>query len=75
MTPCEKIRSYHPYPVCRTPRYRSDAAKVINECKKPYILAGHGVLISGAEKEVIELSEKGNIPVASTLLGLSSFPP
>jgi len=72
--PCEKIRSYHPYPVIE-PQDIEAAAKVINEAKKPYILVGHGVLISGAEKEVIELSEKGNIPVASTLLGLSSFPP
>lgn len=72
--PCEKIRSYHPYP----PVDQTDideAAKIINSAKKPYILVGHGVLISGAEKEVIEMSEKANIPVASTLLGLSSFPP
>lgn len=73
-TPCEKIRSYHPYPPVNT-RDIDDAAEVINNAKKPYILVGHGVLISGAENEVIELSEKGNIPVASTLLGLSSFPP
>jgi acetolactate synthase-1/2/3 large subunit len=72
--PCEKIRSYHPYPVVNQQDIE-DAAKVINSAKKPYILAGHGVLISGAEKQVLELSEKANIPVASTLLGLSSFPP
>lgn len=72
--PCEKIRSYHPYPPVNTTDI-DDAAEIINNAKKPYILVGHGVLISGAEKEVIELSEKGNIPVASTLLGLSSFPP
>ena len=73
-TPCEKIRSYHPYPSVRTSDI-DQAAELINSAKKPYILVGHGVLISGAEKEVVELSEKGNIPVASTLLGLSSFPP
>lgn len=73
-TPCEKIRSYHPYPEIN-PKDIEDAAAVINGAKKPYILVGHGVLISGAEKEVLELSEKANIPVASTLLGLSSFPP
>ncbi len=71
---CEKIRSYHPYPEIETGDIE-DAAKVINNAKKPFILVGHGVLISGAEKEVLELSEKANIPVASTLLGLSSFPP
>ena len=72
--PCEKIRSYHPYPVVNE-KDILDAAKIINSAKKPYILSGHGVLISGAEKKVLELSEKANIPVASTLLGLSSFPP
>lgn len=73
-TPCEKIRSYHPYPEIKITDI-DNAAAVINKAKKPYILSGHGVLISGAEKEVLELSEKANIPVASTLLGLSSFPP
>ena len=73
-TPCEKIRSYHPYPPVNTTDI-DEAAMLINKAKKPYILVGHGVLISGAEKQVIELSEKANIPVASTLLGLSSFPP
>lgn len=73
-TPCEKIRSYHPYPEINTSDIE-DAAAIINNAKKPYIFSGHGVLISGAEKEVLELSEKANIPVASTLLGLSSFPP
>lgn len=72
--PCEKIRSYHPYPVINDQEIL-EAAKIINNAKKPYILSGHGVLISGAEKKVLELSEKANIPVASTLLGLSSFPP
>jgi acetolactate synthase-1/2/3 large subunit len=73
-TPCEKIRSYQPYPKVDSNDIE-DAAAIINNAKKPYILSGHGVLISGAEKQVLELSEKANIPVASTLLGLSSFPP
>ncbi len=72
--PCEKIRSYHPYPVVNE-KDINDAAHIINHAKKPFILSGHGVSISGAEKQVIELSEKAGIPVASTLLGLSSFPP
>ncbi len=73
-TPCKKIRSYHPYPELKINDIDA-AAAIINNAKKPYILSGHGVLISGAEKQVLELSEKANIPVASTLLGLSSFPP
>ncbi len=50
------------------------AAKLLNEAKKPYILAGHGVLIANAEQELLGLAEKAGIPVANTLLGLSSFP-
>jgi acetolactate synthase-1/2/3 large subunit len=51
-----------------------EAAKLLNQSSRPYLLVGHGVLISGAEKEVRELAEKAHIPVASTLLGLSAFP-
>lgn len=51
-----------------------EAAEVINSARKPLLMVGHGVLISGAEKELIEFSEKAGIPVASTLLGLSAFP-
>jgi acetolactate synthase-1/2/3 large subunit len=39
------------------------------------ILCGHGVLLSAAEKQLLLLAEKACIPVASTLLGLSAFPP
>ncbi len=71
---CDKIRSYHPYPTPDEKKIR-EAAEIINSAKKPFILAGHGVLISCAEKELLQLSEKAGIPVAQTLLGLSSFPP
>jgi acetolactate synthase-1/2/3 large subunit len=50
------------------------AAKVINEAKKPLIISGHGVLISGACDEVKQLAEKAQIPVVTTLLGIGSFP-
>lgn len=50
------------------------AAALINQARRPYLLIGHGILISGAEKELKNLAEKGEIPVASTLLGLSAFP-
>lgn len=49
------------------------AAEIINESKKPYILAGHGILISHAEKELDELARKADIPVATTLHGISSI--
>jgi acetolactate synthase-1/2/3 large subunit len=47
---------------------------LINAAKKPFILAGQGVILADATKELIAFAEKGNIPVASTLLGLSGFP-
>lgn len=51
-----------------------EAAELINQASKPYLLVGHGVLIAGAEKELLNLAEKAGIPVACTLLGLSVFP-
>ncbi len=69
---CDYIRSYKPVPVLNMESVEK-AADVINSAKKPYILAGHGILISGAEKLLVELSDKAQIPVASTLLGLSAM--
>ena len=71
---CESIRSYFPYPKVDENEV-SKAAELINNAQRPYILCGHGVLLSGAEKQLLELSEKAGIPVASTLLGLGAFPP
>ncbi|MFN8535150.1 MAG: biosynthetic-type acetolactate synthase large subunit [Dehalococcoidia bacterium] len=50
------------------------AAKLINEAKRPVIIAGHGVILSEAYAELRELAEKAQIPVVNTLLGISSFP-
>ena len=50
------------------------AAKLIAESQRPAILAGRGVIISGAYEELKELAEKVQIPVITTLLGISSFP-
>jgi|TARA_B110000483_G_scaffold109817_1_gene133761 acetolactate synthase-1/2/3 large subunit len=50
------------------------AAKLIMAAKKPFILAGHGILISGASKEVIQLAELANIPIGWTLLGSGAVP-
>ena len=70
---CEYIRSYQPVPQLKQEAITA-AAELINKAKRPYILCGHGVLIAGAEKELIAMAEKAQIPVASTLLGLSAVP-
>lgn len=70
---CNYIRSYNPHIPLHT-RAIESAAILINHAEKPLILAGHGVLLAGAEKELLKFAEKTGIPVAVTLLGLSSFP-
>ena len=50
------------------------ASKLINKANKPVILAGHGVIISKAWDELRLIAEKAQIPVVTTLLGISSFP-
>ena len=50
------------------------AARLINEAKRPVIIGGHGILSSGATAEVKALAETTGIPVINTLLGLSGFP-
>ena len=50
------------------------AVKLIDEAEQPVILAGHGIIFSGAYAELRELAEKAQIPVITTLLGISSFP-
>lgn len=49
-------------------------ADMINGAERPLILAGHGVIISGAQDALLDLAEKSGTPVATTLLGLSAFP-
>lgn len=51
-----------------------EVARLIQEAKNPIILAGHGVLLSGATSELIELAEKADIPVSVTLLGIGGIP-
>ena len=70
---CDYLRSYNPRLPLHTKALES-AAIMINHAERPLILAGHGILLSGAENELKEFAEKTGIPVASTLLGLSAFP-
>ncbi len=50
------------------------ALDLIHNSKRPVILAGHGIMMSGAMREVVTLAERANIPVALTLLGIGAFP-
>ncbi len=70
---CDYIRSYIPYPEIDDADLQR-AADIINASERPMILSGHGVMIANAEKELAEFAEKGDIPVAATLLGLSTMP-
>lgn len=70
---CTYIRSYNPHRNLNGKALES-AAIMINHAERPLILAGHGVLLSRAEKELRAFAEKTGIPVALTLLGLSAFP-
>src|SRR5499433_3472578 len=50
------------------------ALELIQNAKRPVILAGHGIIVSGAMKEVRDFAERTGIPVALTLLGIGAFP-
>jgi len=67
------LPGYHP-PEKATDEEVAAALELINSAEKPVILAGHGVMMSGAMKELRELAEKGTIPVTTTLLGIGGIP-
>ena len=70
---CTHIRSYRPAPIVRK-EYVEEAAKLINEAKKPFVIFGQGVILGGAENEFKAFIEKGGLPAAWTILGLSALP-
>jgi len=51
-----------------------EAVALINAAERPLILAGHGIMQSGAEPDVIALAERAQIPIAVTLLGIGGIP-
>lgn len=71
--PCNHIRSYRPKPIVR-PEYVKEAADLINAAERPFVLFGQGVILGKAEKEFREFIEKGGLPAAWTVLGLSALP-
>ncbi|MCG7857887.1 biosynthetic-type acetolactate synthase large subunit [Flavihumibacter sediminis] len=71
--PCTHIRSYRPKPLVRK-EYVEQAANLINEAKKPFVIFGQGVILGKAEKEFLKFIEKAGIPTAWTILGMSAIP-
>ena len=67
------IRSYNPIPEINNNKIK-EAAKLINQAKKPLIVWGQGVILGNAEKELINLVDKTGIPAAWTILGASAIP-
>ena len=69
---CNFIRSYVPVP---EPAEESlvEAAAMIDAARKPFVVYGHGIILSGAEKELAGFLDKGGIPAGSTMLGLSAL--
>jgi acetolactate synthase I/II/III large subunit len=70
---CNHIRSYRPKPIIRK-EYIHQAAQLINEAKKPFVIFGQGVILGKAEKEFKQFIEKSGIPAAWTILGMGAIP-
>ncbi|WP_310381083.1 biosynthetic-type acetolactate synthase large subunit [Flavobacterium sp.] len=70
---CTSIRSYNPKPTLNLEKVK-EAAELINNAKKPYIIFGQGIILGQAEAELKALVEKSGIPAAWTILGLSALP-
>ncbi len=70
---CTSIRSYNPKPTLNLDKVK-EAAVLINNAKKPYIVFGQGIILGEAEEQLKALVEKSGIPAAWTILGLSALP-
>jgi acetolactate synthase-1/2/3 large subunit len=68
------LPGYNPTLTAADPESITRAARLINEAERPLIIAGQGVSIACAEAELRQLAERANIPVASSLLGIGTFP-
>jgi acetolactate synthase-1/2/3 large subunit len=72
-SPEVSLPGYQPVLMDNT-RQIKQAAYLINRAETPLILAGHGVILAGAEAELRQLAERAHIPVVTTLLGISALP-
>ena len=69
---CVKIRSYIPVPTIKKEKIVA-AAEIINKAEKPFVIFGQGVILGRAENEFKQFIEKGGLPSAWTILGLSAL--
>ena len=67
------IRSYLPAPAPDAERI-AEAARLIDQARRPLVMVGQGVILGNAETELRALLDKSGMPAASTLLGLSALP-
>ena len=64
-----------PYPLTFAPEDKlMQAAKLINNCERPYIYFGGGVISGKASEEIMALAEKIDSPIGCSLMGLSAVP-
>lgn len=70
---CNHIRSYRPKPNIRK-EYIEEAAVLINNAKKPFVIFGQGIILGKAENEFKQFIEKAGLPAAWTILGMSAIP-
>lgn len=68
---CRFVRTYEPCPEISEADV-DRVAQMIDKAKRPLIIAGHGVEIAGGEQELLRLARKAQVPLATTLLGLST---
>ncbi len=68
------LPGYKPEPRGYSPETIQKIADALSKSQRPVIVAGHGAVMSRAEKELLELAEKMSIPVTTTLLGKGVFP-
>ena len=69
---CDHIRSYRPKPIVRK-SYVEEAAKLINEAERPFVIFGQGVILGNAETEFKAFIEKAGLPAAWTIMGMSAI--
>lgn len=70
---CHSLRSYKPDPV-PSMEYIEQAADLINNAERPFIIAGQGIMLGEAEEEFLQFAEKSGIPIAWTVLGMGAVP-